>query len=165
MKFREDVRNGKLYTSLNELLNRRLPEVKAAVEQTLKAKNIDLEVFCRLEYHCWAQCTQWRIELDFDDYEWDFETMKPRGIGAFIMLEEVEGKMNVHYTSGKIYNTFRSTLQSKESEVIAHSGVHNSELVMSKIKEVTNFLDSLHEQLIEEVQWLDFDKLERLTDK
>ncbi len=164
MDYREKVRNGKLYLRLNNLLREQLPKIKTALSQELqsflKNKQITkpLDVIYKLEFHGWGQDTQWRIEIDFDDYEWSCETMKPHCLGAYIILEEVARKKTLHF-SYQIYNTFNTKILKRESEKINEFQLFDGDFIERKLSEIDSFLENLNHLIMIEVKQIDFEQL------
>ena len=169
MDYRIKVRNGELYAGLNEILKERLPKIKTNLQTALQAflreKNFEhsLEVICQLEFHPWGQATQWRIEVDFGEYEWSEKIMKPHYLGASVMLEEVAGKRTLHFSFGN-YNSFNPKTTKGHSEKIKETQLSNSDFIQLKINAVEVFLKDLENVLLLEIKKIDFKQLEFLED-
>ncbi len=165
MNYREEVREGRLYSELNKLLREHFSKICKSLNQKLKLflrqkhYSLPFEAICRLEQHTWEQVTQWRVEIDFDDYELDYETLKPHYLGAFVSLEEVKG-FSMLIFNFKIYNSFNSELAGREDEHINIQQLNDDGFVDQKLKEVKAFVKKLEDSLMKEIEKVDFNLLE-----
>ncbi len=166
-----NIRQSHFYTEINELLRQRLPIILSLIKQTLLSQNDpnknQLEVCCILERHLWGQDTQWRIEVDFENYENGYaeETSRPHSIGGFVMLEEVRGKQILYCQYGRFYNSFKNDkTEIKDDttmfdEQIAYTELENKSLTTERLDRINLFLDSLHKRLIDGIDSINFKEL------
>lgn len=159
----EPVKHSKFYTDLNTLLRAELPILKQAIEpdyyQFLAEKKFQhpLPIICQFEYASWGGNRQWRLELDFDNYQWSSRTVKPHFLTALISVETGNDVIRCNY---QLCSSFNDELKPMQPEKIAFSALNDPEFVAEKMKEVKQFLNQLPERFLLEIQQLDFNDLE-----
>lgn len=160
------IKNTLFYKSLNTLLKERIQLIKPLIDNSLllikDKNNKPLKVSYSLENHPCTQVTQWRIEVDFNDYEWDLITCKPFHLGGFISIEENLNRQIVICNFGRIYNSFNSNIEAISHTQITFSDLDNLEIVNSAIKKVNSFLDDFPKSFLSEVNLIDTKKLENI---
>jgi hypothetical protein len=135
----EHVKHSKFYTELNTLLRAELPILKEAIEpaycQFLKEKEFQhpLPIICQFEYAAWGGNRQWRLELDFDDYQWSYKTVKPHFLTALISVET--GNDGIHFKY-QLCSSFNDELKPMQTEKMAFSELNDIEFVEVKMKAV-----------------------------
>lgn len=165
-----NIRQSHFYTEINKLLRQQLPTILSLIKQTLLKQNNpnknQLKVYCTLERHLWRQATQWRIEVDFENYENGYdETLRPYSIGGFVMLEEVRGKQILYCDYGRFYNTFKNDKTELEDnlpifdEQIAYTELENQSLTTERLNKINLFLDSFHDRFIDGIDSINFKQL------
>lgn len=161
------IRKSKFYSYFNLKLKQEFPVIKDKIRYYLKNKSefSQLKVICQLEIHPWKQVTQWRIEIDFDDFEWDLETFKPHFLGAFASLEEVEGKRILHCNFGKTYNSFNRDEEINNACIkINYSNIDSTASIEFMKKEIEKFIENLYSKFIKEIDQIDLDRLSYLIE-
>ncbi|GFD83793.1 hypothetical protein KUL118_66550 [Tenacibaculum sp. KUL118] len=159
----ENVKRSKFYTELNALLRAELPKLKEDISplfnKILKEKKFrnPLPIVHKSEYAAWGRNSQWRLELDFDDYQWSYKTGKPHFLAALISMDIGDEMIHFKY---QLCSSFNDELQPQQAEKIALSKLNNLEFISSKMKAVKQFLDLLPEHFIAEVEHIDFNDLE-----
>ena len=161
------VKSSLFYKEINVLLRDQFSVIKQNItpgyEQLLKERqfNHPLPIICRFEYASWGRNRQWRLELDFDDYQWSCKTMKPEFLTAMISIEV--GSEAIHFKY-QLCSSFNDALKPMESEKIRHEKLNDEDFVAEKTKEVERFLENLPQRFIQEMEKIDFDELEFLED-
>ncbi|EZH73452.1 hypothetical protein ATO12_16050 [Aquimarina atlantica] len=159
----EIVKKSKFYTELNALLREQLTKIKQNIdpvyEQILEEKQFDhpLPIICQFEYASWGGNKQWRLELDFDEYQWSNETVKPHFLNALVYLSISKESIGFKY---QLCSSFNNILQPSEIEKIELKLLNDTDFVSKKIKEVERFLDDLPQYFIQEIEKINFDELE-----
>ncbi|NQY31367.1 MAG: hypothetical protein HRT69_18115, partial [Flavobacteriaceae bacterium] len=156
------------YKTINALLRNQFPVIKQNIntkyEQVLKEKQFQylLPLICKFEYSSWGGNRQWRIELDFDDYQWSNKTVKPHFLNALVYLEI--GK-EVIYFKCQLCSSFNDELQLMDTVKISHQKLNDTNFVADKIKEIELFLKDLPKRFIKEIEKVNFKELEFLEDE
>ena len=161
------VRKSKFYSVFNKKLRQEFPVIKNKIEDYLKNNpNFNfLKVICLLEIHPWEQVTQWRIDIDFDDFEWDLEGGKPHFLGAVASLEEVERKRTLHCNFGKIYNSFNDNEEINNARIkMNYSNIDKPASIEFMEKEIDEFIKTLYPKFIKEIEHIDLERLSYLSD-
>ncbi|WP_025663117.1 hypothetical protein [Aquimarina megaterium] len=159
----ESVKKSKFYTELNAILRERLTKIKQnidpAYEQILKEKqfNHPLPIICQFEYAAWGLNKQWRLELDFDEYQWSNETVKPHFLNALVYLSV--GTEYIHFKC-QLCSSFNELLEPKETETIEIRRLNDVDLVTDKLNQVRQFLEDLPNHFLQEIEKINFDELE-----
>lgn len=162
---KEHMKNTAFYKVLNTVLRERLPEIKNEVEpvlqKTRKDNKFDYPLTYIFDFERISHDIQWRLEVDFNDYEWSYKTVKPHFLGVFFSLEKGKDVTRFYYN---IYNSFNEDLENNKTEEIEDTLLGNDVFIEGKQKELNQFLDELTIRLIEEMKFLDFEQLEFLED-
>lgn len=159
----EDVKHSKFYIELNTLLRAKLPKLKEDIDplfnKILKEKKFQnpLPIVHQSEYAAWGRNSQWRLELDFDDYQWSYKTGKPHFLTALISMDIGDEVIHFKY---QFCSSFNDELQSQQAEKIPLSKLNDIEFVASKMKAIKQFLKLLPELFLAEVKYVDFNDLE-----
>lgn len=162
-KLEERVIQSLFYKEINALLRKQLHAIKHDItpqyEQILKEKKFihPLPIINQFEYAAWGANKQWRLELDFDDYQWSYKTVKPHFFNAIVYLSV--GKGTVHYKY-QLTSSFNEELQSNDTEEIAIEKLNDIDFVSTKIKELNQFLQDLPQAFLEEIKNINFNELE-----
>lgn len=116
MNENSEKRKSIFYISLNELLNKRMPQIYKEIKKSISIKNysdVINDIECSLEKHIWGQDTQWRIDTKVDAYPCD-ETGRPFMFGGFVLLEEVKTRKTVYFKT-QMYNSFNEKITEQEN--------------------------------------------------
>ncbi|MFD2562863.1 DUF6304 family protein [Aquimarina rubra] len=163
----ELVENTLFYKEINTLLRNQFSAIKQTIhhryEQVLKERQFyhALPIICRFEYATWGGNRQWRLELDFDEYQWSNETVKPHFLNALVYLSI--GKELIYFKY-QLCSSFNDELLPMEEEKIEIQKLNDTDFVTEKIEEVQQFLDCLPKRFIKEIEEIDFDDLEFLEE-
>ncbi|WP_378173985.1 DUF6304 family protein [Aquimarina sp. SS2-1] len=163
----ELAENSLFYKEMNTLLRNQFSAIKQAIhpryEQLLKERQFyhALPIICRFEYSSYGGNRQWRLELDFDEYQWSNETVKPHFLNALVYLSI--GKELIYFKY-QLCSSFNDELFPMEEEKIEIQKLNDTDFVTEKINEVQQFLNSLPKRFIQEIEKIDFDDLEFLED-
>ncbi|WP_108870055.1 hypothetical protein [Aquimarina aquimarini] len=163
----EIVKRSEFYIMLNTILREQLPKIKQRItpiySQILKDRKFQhpLPIIYQFEYTTWGGNSQWRLELDFDDYQWSNKTVKPHFLIAFVNIEIAKDEVHFKYQFG---NSFNDALQPIQPEKIKIDLLNDAAFVAEKIKEVNHFLDNLAKRFIQEIEKINFNELEFLED-
>jgi len=156
------------YQEINALIRNQFSEIKENITskytQLLTERQFHhlLPIINKFEFATWTGNRQWRLELDFDDYEWSNKTVKPHFLNALAYLET--NKESIHFKY-QLCSSFNEELQSAEIEKIAHEKLNDTDFVALKINELQQFLDSLPKRFLQEIENIDFEELEFLEDE
>ncbi|WP_157638218.1 hypothetical protein [Flexithrix dorotheae] len=159
----EDVKRSKFYTELNALLRAELPKVKEDIspsfKKILKEKKFQhpLPIVHQFEYAAWGRNSQWRLELDFDDYQWSYKTVKPHFLTALMSMDIGDDVISFKH---QLCSSFNDELQPQQVEKIELSRLNDIEFVALKMKAIKQFLNLLPERFLAEVEDIDFNDLE-----
>ncbi len=162
--YRKTIRNSIFYKSIDNFAKDTFPDLKRILSEKLniicqeKKFPKSLHFIDLYEIHKWEQCTQWILEIDFDDYEWSYDTMKPHFFVIIIMLEEVVGKKELYF-SCSFSNSF-SNFSTKINIKITEKEINNNEFISYKINEMKSFFNSLNKEVLREMNKIEYDKLE-----
>lgn len=161
------VRNSLFYKQLNVLLRKELDAIRRNItpqyEQILQKKKLEhpLPVICQFEFSSLGANKQWRLALDFDDYEWSYKTVKPHFLNAVVSLSI--GSEFIHFKY-QLCSSFNDALAPNETEEIAIKKLNDTSFVIEKIKEITSFLKGLAQRFIGEINHINFNELEFIED-
>ncbi|WP_299312669.1 DUF6304 family protein [uncultured Aquimarina sp.] len=164
---KEQVINSHFYKELNTLLRSELSKMKQSInsqyEKVLKEREFQylLPIICRFEYASWGGNRQWRLELDFDDYQWSNKTVKPHFLNAFVSFDISKDFIHFKY---QLCSSFDEILLPMEVEQIEIKMLTSVEFVSNKIQEVELFLKNLPLRFIQQIKKIDFDDLEFVLD-
>ncbi|QKX04046.1 hypothetical protein HN014_03705 [Aquimarina sp. TRL1] len=159
----EIVKKSKFYKELNTLLREQLTIIQQDItpeyEQILKEKEFQhpLPIICQFEYASWGGNKQWRLELDFEEYQWSNETVKPHFLTAMVYLSVSAGYLHFKY---QLCSSFNELLQPKETETIEIKRLNQTNLVKDKLNQVRQFLEDLPNHFLQEVEKINFEELE-----
>ncbi|WP_299435673.1 hypothetical protein [uncultured Aquimarina sp.] len=163
----EIVKQSKFYTELNSLLREQFDTIKRDIdpvyEQLLEERKFPypLPIICQFEYKGWERNVQWRLELDFDEYQWSSKTIKPHFLNALVFLEIGTELLHFKY---QLCSSFNDFLEPKETEKIELEKLNDTKYVSEKINEVQQFLDGLSRLFIQELEQINFYELEYMED-
>ncbi len=153
----------KFYEELNRLLRKRLSMIEQGIsrncEQTLASKGLQspLPLTTLFESSAYQSNRQWRLELDFGDYQWSNKTVKPHFLNALIYISAGKDSINLKY---QLCSSFNDDLNPMAPQTIPLSLLNDSLFVESKINEVSDFLDRLATDFLIEVEKIDINELE-----
>lgn len=165
------VENSLFYKELNILLRQHLQAVKENItpeyQTILKQNNLEtpLPIQCLFEHAAsWYGSRQWRFELDFEDYEWEWSelTFKPHFLNALISLSI--SKEKVHYIY-QLCSSFNEELQPMEAEKIEFQKLNETDFVTHKIDEIQQFLENLPQRFLQEIENINFNDLKFLENE
>lgn len=160
----EKVVNSLFYEEINALLRNTFAIISEGVtpkhEELLKERkfNNPLRIICNFEnVSLGIRNKQWRLELDFDDYQWSCKTMKPHFLTALVSIEV--GKEVLHFKY-QLCSSFNEGLKPMYSQEIEQQKLNDEEFVIEKLKELTQFLKELPECFLQEIKKINFNELE-----
>lgn len=157
------VKESLFYQEINSLLREQFPLIKEAItpayEQILEENEFHhpLPIEYYFEYAAWGANRQWRLELDFDDYQWSNSTIKPHFLTALISIEI--GNEVIHFKY-HLCSSFNEGLASMETEKIEISKLNNDNFIIEKVTELKQFLEGLPKAFLKEIERIDFNELE-----
>ncbi len=163
MEEKEKVINSLFYKEINTLLCNQFLAIKQNItpryEQVLKNRCFDnpLPIIYQFESGYSDRNRQWRLELDFDDYQWSNKTIKPHFLNALVFIEM--GTNSIHFKY-HLCSSFNDELEPMRSEKIEHQKLNDSVFVAEKIKELDQFLKELPEAFLHEIEKINFSELE-----
>ncbi len=147
-----DLRSTFFYKELNQILRAQLPLVREKVEPTLIALKRAHQFIHPLTFICHferiSHDVQWRLEIDFDDYEWSETIVKPHLLGVFFSIRK---ELESAYLSFRVVNSFND-------DQVAYEKSKDK-------KEIMSFIADLVDCIIKELQYLDFKQLEFLAEE
>lgn len=164
--YREIVRNGFFYKNLDNFTQEIFPNLKMILSEKLNIICQEQDFSKPLTFidlykiHTWEQCTQWILEIDFNDYEWSYNNMKPHFFGFVIMLEEIPKKRELHFSCSfsNSFSNFATRIDSK----ITEDEFNNSAFLINKLDEIKSFFDLYSKKALSELDKIEYDKLELL---
>ncbi|WP_299602992.1 hypothetical protein [uncultured Aquimarina sp.] len=157
------VKESLFYREINTLMREQFPLIKGAIvpvyEQILEENEFHhpLRIEHYFEHAAWEANRQWRLELDFDDYQWSNRTIKPHFLTALISIEI--GKEVIHFKY-QLCSSFNEELQPMETEKIELNTLNNDNIVIEKVAELKQFLEHLPKAFLKEIEQIDFNELE-----
>jgi len=163
----EHLERSLFYKELNSLLRNQFAAIVKNItpqyEQLLKKRQFKhpLPMMCRYEYASWGGNRQWRLELDFDEYQWSNETVKPHFLNAFVSIDVT--KEFVHFKH-QLCSSFNEKLLPMEVEKTSIKLLDETNWVSKKTEEIKKFLEDLPQRFIQEIEKIDFDELEFVED-
>jgi len=94
INYRDKVRNGTLYRAIDELITKEFAILEKQIQDYLDASDLDLEIYAVLKSNPFRldHITNWSLNIDFDDYQWSYVSVKPHWMSIIISLEEIENK-------------------------------------------------------------------------
>lgn len=155
------------YKKINALLREQFSEIKQIIlpqyTQLLEDRqfNNPLPIISKFEYAIWGGNQQWRLELDFDEYQWSNETIKPHFLNAFISFDTTKECIHFKY---QLCSSFNETLLPMEQQKIETKLLNDANFVSKKIEEVKQFLADVPQRFMEEIRKIDFEELEYVED-
>lgn len=167
MKNLDRAKNTLFFRELDTLLKASLPRIQQAIEPELvhylSENNFQtpLPLIYHTCYTAWGSNTQWRLELDFDDYQWSYETIKPHVLAAYITIEAGGDWINFKFQLG---NTFCNLIEYQKPVKIDYMLLEDHAFVALRITEVNVFLTDLPTAFMQEVKKIPLDDLEFITD-
>ncbi|WP_299247397.1 hypothetical protein [uncultured Aquimarina sp.] len=167
MEEKEKVIHTLFYKEINALLRDQFSVIQQNItpqyEQLLKEREFPypLPIICQFEYASWGRNKQWRLELDFDEYQWSDKTVKPHFLNALVFIEV--GTEWIHFKY-QLCSSFNDSLEPKETEKIEIKRLNETEFVDKKIDEVQLFLDNLPKRFIQETEKINFNELEYMEE-
>lgn len=163
MKGTEEVTHSLFYQEINTLLRKELSiiknEINLSYEQLLSKKQFKnpLSIICQFEFTGRALNRQWRLELDFDNYQWSNKTIKPHFLMALVNIETSKETI---YFKHQLCSSFNDASLPMESEKIELQKLNDTVFVSSKIHELKQFLEQLSEAFLQEIEKINFNELE-----
>lgn len=163
----EIVKSSLFYKEINALLRDQFSVIKQSItpgyEQLLKDRHFDtpLPIICQFECGYSNKNQQWRLELDFDEYQWSYKTVKPHFLNALVFIEI--GTELIHFKY-QLCSSFNDELDPMQSEKIEHQKLNDTPFIEGKIRELNQFLKQLPQRFIQEIEKIDFDELEFLEE-
>ncbi|MDH7447646.1 hypothetical protein [Aquimarina sp. 2201CG14-23] len=167
MEEKEKVMHSLFYKEVNALLRDQFSAIKQNItpqyEQLLKEREFPypLPIICQFEYASWGRNKQWRLELDFDEYQWSNKTVKPHFLNALVSIEMGTEFLHFKY---HLCSSFNDSLEPKETEKIPIKKLDDSRFVSEKIDALKQFLEDLPQGFIQEIKTIDFNELEFIED-
>ncbi len=163
MEEKEKVINSLFYKEVNVLVRYQFLAIKQNItpsyQQLLKNRDFDhpLPIIHRFEYASWGGDRQWRLELDFDEYQWSDKTIKPHFLNALVYLSIGKESIGFKY---QLCSSFNDELEPMQSEKIEHQKLNDADFVAEKIGQLNKFLKQLPEAFLQEIEKLNFNELE-----
>jgi len=166
MRDYKEVKTTIFYNALNQLLRTQLPVIKEELEthldEKMKAFDFKHSLFFENQFEKISHDLQWRLEIDFNDYQWSQKTIKPHYLGVRFYLEQMNERIVFNYN---LYNSFNETLGIKKPEELKLINLQDTAFVFQKTKEIKAFLNDLPNALAQELKLLDLNQLEFLEDE
>lgn len=162
------VENTLFYKEINKLLREKFKAVKEKIaphyEQILKEQqfNYPLPIHDRYEYSSWGGNRQWRLELDFDNYQWSNETIKPHFTNAVVSFDTTKDYIHFKY---QLCSSFNEDALPMKPEKIEVKKLNNADFVAKKKDEILQFIDELPKRFLQEIKKIEFKELEFLEDE
>lgn len=163
MTLSENIRNSLFYVSLNKLLREQFLAIKQQLAPRYKTllheigHTNPLALICQFEMWPYQRVVQWRLELDFDDYQWSEKTIKPHFLNALVSLEIGEEVIFLKY---QLCSSFNDVLEPMKAEKIAIQKLGDPAFVTEKMNQITNFLSDLPEGFMKDMETINFNELE-----
>jgi len=162
------VENTLFYKEINELLREHFAVIKEDItsqyELILKERqfNHPLPILDRYEYSSWGGNRQWRLDLDFDNYEWSYKFIKPHFICAVVSFETTKGYIHFKH---QLCSSFNEALLPMKPEKIEVEKLNSVYFVAQKKKEIQQFINELPKRFLQEIKVIDFEELEFLENE